>query len=315
MQFLKNDPWWKSAIIYQIYPQSFQDSNGDGIGDLQGLISRLDYVADLGVNTIWLNPIYESPLDDNGYDIADYYKIHPRYGTMDDFDQLLEEMHQRGLRLLMDLVVNHCSDDHAWFKEARSSKDNSYRDYFFWKDGTKGTPPNNWKSFFGGSVWEWNEPTQDYYLHYFTRRQPDLNWENPNVRKDIYKLMRFWLDKGIDGFRMDVISLISKYLEFPNSRSEELGTQIDTYYANGPRIHEFLNEMHREVLQHYDILTVGEGPGINHQNAIDYVGESRNELSMIFQLEHMFIDWGPGGKFDPQPVPLPKLKDFYDRWE
>lgn len=290
------------------------DSNGDGIGDLQGLISKLDYIKKLGTDVIWLNPIYVSPLDDNGYDIADYYNINPMYGTMEDFDELVAKMHDRGLKLLMDLVVNHCSDDHQWFQEARKSKDNPYRDFFFWKDGVNGGPPNNWVSFFGGSAWEYNQPTDDYFLHIFTKRQPDLNWENPNVREEVYKAMRFWLDKGIDGFRMDVISLISKHLDFPNSPSLKLSHFVDHLYANGPRIHEFLQEMNQEVLSHYDAMTVGEGPGINDQNAIDYVGANRKELNMIFQLEHMFIDWGEGGKFDPIDISLVDLKDYYKRW-
>ncbi len=306
--------WWKEGIIYQVYPQSFKDSDGDGIGDLKGLIEKLDYIKELGVDIIWINPIYVSPLDDNGYDIANYYEINPMYGTMQDFDELLEQMHRRGLKLLMDLVVNHCSDEHEWFVEARKGRDNPYRDYFYWKPGKNGGPPNNWESFFTGSVWEYNEATDDYYLHLFTKRQPDLNWENPKVREGMYDAMKFWLEKGIDGFRMDVISLISKRLDFSDSPNTEFGYLVEHKYANGPRIHEFLQEMHAKVLQHYDVMTVGEGPGITHELAPQYVGSDRKELNMIFQLEHMFIDFGPLGKFDPIEFSLIDLKKYYTKW-
>ncbi len=306
--------WWKEAVIYQVYPQSFQDSDGDGIGDIQGLISRLDHIAQLGADVVWLNPVYKSPLDDNGYDISDYYRIHPMYGTMEDFDLLLEEMHARGLKLIMDLVVNHCSDEHEWFVKSRQSTENPYRDYFFWRPGKNGGPPNNWISFFGGSAWEYDPMTDEYFLHIFTKRQPDLNWENPKVRKEVYKIMHFWLKKGIDGFRMDVISLISKHTGFPDSEDPGLEHIVGKYYANGPRIHEYLKEMYQEVLQHYDVMTVGEGPGITDEIAPLYVGEERDELNMIFQLEHMFIDWGPEGKFDPVDFSLIALKEYYTRW-
>ncbi len=310
----QENQWWKKSIMYQIYPRSFQDSNGDGIGDLRGIINRIDYIASLGVDLIWLGPVYESPNDDNGYDISDYYKIHPEFGTMVDFDELLEKLHARGIKLIMDLVVNHSSDEHAWFEESRKSKDNPYRDYYYWRDGKNGGPPNNWTSFFEGSAWKYDEQTDQYYLHLFTTKQPDLNWENPVVREEIYKMMRFWLDKGVDGFRMDVISLISKRLEFEDSPVETLMHQVYNYFSNGPRIHEFLKEMNREVLSKYDIVTVGEGPGITKNVALDYIGKDRNELDMIFQLDLMFLDNGPSGKFDRRPVSMLEFKKLMTDW-
>ncbi len=308
-------PWWKEVVMYQVYPRSFNDSNGDGIGDLRGIIEKIDHIAGLGVDVIWLGPVYDSPNDDNGYDISDYYKIHPEFGTMDDFDELLEKLHTRGIRLIMDLVVNHSSDEHAWFRESRKSKNSPYRDFYFWKDGTPGKPPNNWQAWFGGSAWTYDDVAEAFYLHLFTQKQPDLNWENPRVRKEVYAMMRFWLDKGIDGFRMDVISLISKKLEFENSPSTNLMYLANHFYANGPRVHEFLQEMSREVLSRYDIMTVGEGPGITKDIANLYIGRSRNELNMIFQLELMFLDNGPGGKFDPQPISLVAFKKLFRQWD
>ena len=309
------EKWWKEEIMYQIYPRSFQDSDGDGIGDIRGIIQRLDYIASLGVDIIWLSPIYQSPNDDNGYDISNYYEIHPEFGTMEDFDDLLSEMHKRGLRLIMDLVVNHSSDEHKWFKESRSSKDNPYRDYYIWRKGKDGGPPNNYMSFFSGSAWEYDEATKEYYLHYFTKKQPDLNWENPKVREEVYRNMRFWLDKGVDGFRMDVISLLSKNLDFPDSPSPNITYLATHYYANGPRIHEFLQEMHEKVLKDYDVMTVGEGPGITKELANDYIGYDRKELNMIFQLDLMFGDHGEGGKFDIDPMDLVKVKRILNEWE
>ena len=307
--------WWKEQIMYQIYPRSFQDSNGDGIGDIRGIIQRLDYIKSLGVDLIWLSPIYQSPNDDNGYDISDYYQIHPEFGTMADFDEMLQGMHDRGLKLIMDLVVNHTSDEHEWFTQSRSSKDNPYRDYYIWKDGKDGGPPNNWISFFSGSAWQLDEQTGQYYLHLFTKKQPDLNWENPKVREEVYKNMRFWLDKGVDGFRMDVISLLSKQLDFPDAPDTSLNYLIPNYYANGPRIHEFLQEMYHEVLKHYDIMTVGEGPGITKDLVLDYIGMDRQELNMVFQLDLMFFDHGPGGKFDIVQAGLPEMKSIMNSWE
>lgn len=307
--------WWKEEVIYQIYPRSFKDSNGDGIGDLRGIISKLDYLADLGVDIIWLSPIYESPNDDNGYDISDYYKIHPEFGTMADFDELLAGLHERGMRLIMDVVFNHSSDEHKWFEASRQSKDNPYRDYYFWKPGKNGGPPNNWKSFFGGSAWEYDATTEEYYLHLFTKKQPDLNWENPKVREGIYEIVKFWLDKGIDGFRMDVIPLISKRLDFADSPYEALNETIEKIYSNGPKVHQYINEMYEKVLKHYDIMTVGEGPGISKEVGLNYVGHDRGELNMIFHLDHMFLGHGPLGKFDPVPYSWQDVKDLINDWD
>ena len=308
--------WWKENVIYQIYPRSFKDSNGDGIGDLRGIIQKLDYIKSLGVDIIWLGPCFKSPNDDNGYDIADYYDIMDEFGTMADFDELLEGLHSRGMKLLMDLVVNHSSDEHQWFEESRKSKDNPYRDYYYWKPpAADGGPPNNWISFFGGSAGEFDETTGEYYLHLFTKKQPDLNWENPKVREEVYQLMRFWLDKGIDGFRMDVIPLISKRLDFADGDISDFTKLIAETYSNGPRVHEFIQEMHREVLQHYDIMTVGEGPGITKELGNLYVGENRNELSMIFHLDHMFMDYGEKGKFYPIEITLPAVKKIFNDWD
>lgn len=303
--------WWKESVIYQIYPRSFKDSNGDGIGDLRGIISKLDYLKELGVDIIWLSPIYQSPNDDNGYDISDYYDIMDEFGTMADFDEMLQGMHDRGMRLVMDLVVNHTSDEHHWYQEARKSPDSPYRDYYYFRK----EPPNNWQSIFGGPAWDYDEVADAYYLHLFTKKQPDLNWENPKVRQEVYQLMRFWLDKGVDGFRMDVIPMISKYLDFPDADFSDFNNVINTVYTNGPRVHEFLQEMHEEVLRHYDIMTVGEGVGIAPEKANLYVGEDRRELNMIFHFGHMFIDHGPGGKFDVVDFPLTTFKEVFNRWD
>ena len=307
--------WWKEGVIYQVYPQSFSDSNGDGIGDLPGLISKLDYIRDLGVDIIWLNPIYDSPLDDNGYDIRDYRKINEIYGTMEDFDRLLAEAHARGLRIIMDLVVNHSSDEHAWFEESRKSKDNPYRDYYIWKPGKNGGPPTNWPSIFGGSAWEYDKVTDEYYLHYFTRKQPDLNWENPAVREEVADLMRWWLDKGIDGFRLDVISMISKFPEYADVDTDDMGTVFDLVYCNGPRVHEFIREIHDRTVADYDVMTVGEGPGITADLVNDYTGKDRRELNMVFPLDLMFVDWGPGGKFDYGHLDVRQIKQFFTRFD
>ena len=313
MQQLKT--WWKEEVIYQIYPRSFKDSSGDGIGDLQGIISKLDYLKMLGVDIIWLSPIYKSPNDDNGYDISDYYDIHPEFGTMADFDELLAGLHSRGMKLIMDIVVNHTSDEHKWFEEARKSKDNPYRDYYIWKDGKDGAEPNNWPSFFGGSAWEYNEPTDDFYLHLFTKKQADLNWENPKVREEVNAILKFWLDKGINGFRMDVIPLISKRLEFADAEHDMLNEIIEHVYSNGPKVHQYINEMYENVLKHYDVMTVGEGPGINTKVGLNYVGHDRGELNMIFHLDHMFLGHGEFGKFDPVAYGWPDVKRIFSKWD
>jgi oligo-1,6-glucosidase len=308
--------WWKEGIVYQIYPRSFNDTTGNGIGDIPGIIEKLDYIKSLGVDIIWLCPVYESPNDDNGYDISDYRAISQEFGGSNAFDELLEKMHEKGLKLVMDLVLNHSSDEHEWFKESRKSKDNPYRDYYFWKPTKNGKAPNNWTSFFSGSAWLKDDLTDEYFLHLFTKKQPDLNWENPKVREEIHNIVDFWCKKGVDGFRMDVISLISKQLEFPDTEyPEDFGKTIKNYYANGPRIHEYLNELNRKVLSKYDIMTVGEGPGIDLSNGLDYVHQNRDELNMIFHFDHMFIDNGVGGKYDPINVPLSKFKKVFNDWD
>ncbi|OQP03674.1 alpha-glucosidase [Geobacillus sp. 44B] len=309
--------WWKEAVVYQIYPRSFYDSNGDGIGDIRGIIAKLDYLKELGVDVVWLSPVYKSPNDDNGYDISDYRDIMDEFGTMEDWEEMLEEMHKRGIKLVMDLVVNHTSDEHPWFIEARKSKDNPYRDYYIWRPGKNGKEPNNWESCFGGSAWEYDETTGEYYLHLFSKKQPDLNWENPKVRREVYEMMKFWLDKGVDGFRMDVINMISKVPELPDGEPQRgkkyaSGSQ---YYMNGPRVHEFLQEMNREVLSKYDIMTVGETPGVTPKEGILYTDPSRHELNMVFQFEHVGLDSGPGGKWDIRPWSLADLKKTMTKWQ
>ncbi len=306
-----NRTWWKEAVIYQIYPRSFMDSNGDGIGDLPGIISQLDYLVYLGVDVLWLSPIFQSPNDDNGYDISDYRQILPEYGTMADFERLLHEAHQCGLKVLLDIVVNHTSDEHPWFVHSRSSKDNPYRNFYFWQP----TPPNNWQSFFGGSAWQHDPLTDEYYLHLFSRKQPDLNWENPQVRREIFRTMRFWLDKGVDGFRLDVIPLISKRTDWPNGDANDLMRTICEVYANGPHVHEYLQEMHREVFAHYDALALGEGIGISPKNCLDYVGQDRHELHLLYHFDHMFLNFGPGGRFDPIQWQLTDFKAIFHRWD
>ncbi|MEW6283764.1 MAG: alpha-amylase family glycosyl hydrolase, partial [Candidatus Eremiobacterota bacterium] len=268
--------WWKEAVVYQVYPRSFQDSNGDGIGDLKGIQRRLDYLQTLGVDVLWLCPIYPSPNVDNGYDVSDYTDVHPEFGSLADFDELLARAHDRGLKVVLDLVVNHTSDQHPWFRQARTSRDNPYRDYYLWSE-----QPNDWPSIFGGSAWEPNPATGDYYLHLFAPQQPDLNWENPHVRREVYDFMRFWLDRGVNGFRLDVITFLSKKPGYP-----PLEGPLNEFYANGPRIHDYLQEMHREVLSRYDAMTVGEAPGVPPYLAPLYVGEDRGELSMIFHFDH-----------------------------
>lgn len=307
--------WWKESVVYQIYPRSFNDTSGNGLGDIYGIIEKLDYIKSLGTDVIWLCPIYQSPNDDNGYDISDYRKISDDFGGQAAFDVLLEQMHQKGLKLVMDLVANHSSDEHSWFEESKKSKDNPYRDYYIWKDGKNDGPPNNWGSFFSGSAWQFDETTDQYYLHYFTKKQPDLNWENPKVRKEIFDIIDFWFKKGVDGFRMDVISVISKPPGFPDTAYDSFQDTIMKDYANGPRIHEFLKEMNREVLSKYDIMTVGEGPGIDLENGPRYVDERSEELDMVFHFDHMFIDCGSGGKYDPIPFGLNQFKQVFTNWD
>ncbi|MBM7662716.1 oligo-1,6-glucosidase [Bacillus mesophilus] len=313
-----NKVWWKEAVAYQIYPRSFMDSNGDGIGDLPGILSKLDYLKDLGIDVIWLSPIYESPNDDNGYDISDYFDIMSEFGTMEDFDLLLKEVHARGMKLIMDLVVNHTSDEHPWFIESRSSKDNPKRDYYIWKPANEdGGPPNNWESFFSGSTWEYDEETGEYYLHLFTKKQPDLNWNNPDVVKDIYEMITWWLDKGIDGFRVDAINHMGKAEGFPDDPHPEDQRYNTGYkmFSNLPQVHEQLQKLNREVLSKYDIMTVGETSGVGPKEALLYVGEDRNEFNMVFQFEHMGIDCGTQGKWGVEPWSLLELKSLMSKWQ
>ncbi|MBX2916922.1 MAG: alpha-glucosidase [Cyclobacteriaceae bacterium] len=305
--------WWKEAIVYQIYPRSFKDSDGDGVGDLRGVIQKLDYIKSLGVDAVWLNPIFKSPNDDGGYDISDYYSIQPEFGSMADFDELLTGLHQRKLKLIIDLVLNHSSDEHEWFQQSRQSKTNPYRDYYFWKPGKGNQPPNNWPSFFGGSAWEKDAATDEYYLHLFSRKQPDLNWENPQLRSEVHQLMKFWLDKGVDGLRLDVISAISKRIDFPDTDTNDFNETIRKYYSNGPRLREFIGEAREKLWNKYDVVTVGEGPGITPANALDYLDEKRG-LNMIFHFGHMFMDQGPGGRFDPVPWTMKNFKQVFKTW-
>ncbi|MCX6217283.1 alpha-glucosidase [Spirosoma sp.] len=312
---------YKDAVIYQIYPRSFSDSNGDGIGDLPGIASKLDYLAELGVDILWLSPIFDSPNADNGYDVSDYEAIMPEFGTMADFDNLLAGVHQRGMRLILDLVVNHSSDEHRWFQESRKSKDNPYRDYYIWRtpkltaDGP--AEPNNWQSIFSGPAWAFDETTGEYYLHLFATKQPDLNWEHPPLREAIYKMMRFWLDKGVDGFRMDVIPFLSKEQTFPDYPAGRFGDS--SVHANGPRIHEFLQDMNREVLSRYGrtgegCISIGEGIGVTAELANLYVGKDRHELNMIYHFDHAV----PREEYrfvDPAPeFTVLELKTIFAKW-
>ncbi|MBX2898850.1 MAG: alpha-glucosidase [Cyclobacteriaceae bacterium] len=309
---MNNPAWWKEAVVYQIYPRSFKDSNADGIGDLRGVIEKLDYIQSLGVDAVWLNPIFKSPNDDGGYDISDYYALQPEFGTMVDFDDLLAGLHQRKLKLIIDLVLNHSSDEHEWFQLSRQGK-KPYTDFYFWKPGTPDAPPNNWPSFFGGSAWQWDAGAGKYYLHLFSKKQPDLNWETPALRQELYKVMRYWLDKGVDGLRLDVISAISKRTDFPNTDTDDFNETIRKYYANGPRLREFIAEARTEVWNKYDVMTVGEGPGITPQNALEFLHPQQG-LNMLFHFGHMFLDQGPGGRFDPIPWTMKEFKQVFETW-
>ncbi len=304
-----NEKWWKETVVYQIYPRSFKDSDGDGVGDLRGIISKLDYLKSLGVGTVWLNPIYASPNDDNGYDISDYRQVMPEFGTMADFDALLKGMHQRGLRLVMDLVVNHSSDEHAWFKQARSSRTNPYRDYYHWWPAERGKPTPRW-SFFdvNSDAWAYDSLTNAYYLHYFSRKQPDLNWENPKLRQEVYGLMRFWLDKGVDGFRMDAFQFAAKDTTFPRFPAG-YEKNIIKYYGVGPHLHDYLQEMNREVLSKYNVMTVAEGAGSGPADAMLFVDPARHELNMAYHFEGMDLGNGPDG------YRLTDFRKVYTRWD
>ena len=310
-----NKTWWKESVVYQIYPRSFCDSNGDGIGDLKGITEKLDYLKELGINVIWLSPVYQSPNDDNGYDISDYEAIMTEFGTMADFDKMLNKAHSLGIKIVMDLVVNHTSDEHKWFVESRSSKDNPKRDYYIWKDGKGGKEPNNWGSAFSGSAWQLDKTTGQYYLHLFSKKQPDLNWENDKVREEVYSMMTRWFDKGIDGFRMDVISLISKDQSFPDGPT--YGGLYGSFEscANGPRVHEFLQEMNKKVLSKYDIMTVGECAGVTLEEAKQYANSEGTELNMVFQFEHVGLDDDENMKWSTKKMPLVPLKENLSKWQ
>lgn len=308
--------WWKESVVYQIYPKSFKDSNGDGVGDIRGIIQKLDYLKELGVNVLWISPMLESPQDDNGYDISDYRRIYEEYGTMEDYEELLCEAHKRSIRILMDLVVNHTSDEHNWFIESRKSKDNPYRDYYIWKDPVNGKEPNNWGGAFGGSAWEYDPQTQMYYLHLFSKKQPDLNWENEKVRQEVYDMMKFWCEKRIDGFRMDVISMISKDQRFPDGEMNNgLYGDFGPYCVHGPRVHEFLQEMNQKVLSKYDIMTVGETAGVTIEEAQKYAGDDRNELNMVFQFEHVESGCGDYGKWTTAKYDFKEFKNIMIKWQ
>lgn len=301
--------------MYQIYPKSFNDTTGNGVGDLQGVIEKLDYLKKLGVDVIWLTPVYSSPQRDNGYDISDYYSIHGEYGTMEDFEELLEETHKRDMKLIMDLVVNHSSTEHEWFKQASSSKENQYRDFYIWNDAVDGQAPNNWISKFGGSAWKWDETTEQYYLHLFDETQGDLNWQNEEVRKEVYKLMKFWFEKGIDGFRLDVINLISKDQDFPNDDGSVGLGDGRKFYTDGPRVHEYLQEMNREVLSPYQAMTVGEMSSTTLEHCVKYSHPDRNELSMTFNFHHLKVDYPNGEKWALGEMDFLALKQILSKWQ
>ena len=309
--------WWKEAVVYQVYPRSFKDNDGDGVGDLKGILSKLDYIKSLGVDVVWLNPIYSSPNDDNGYDISDYQNIMKEFGTMQDFDDLLKGMHERKLRLVMDLVVNHSSSEHAWFRQSRSSRNSPYRDYYHWWPKEKGQPAKRYSFFdINNDAWKFDTLTNAWYLHYFSQKQPDLNWENPAVRQQVFSMMKFWFDKGVDGFRMDVIPFISKDTTFPQLPASYNGDFVK-YYANGPHLHEYLQAMDREVLSHYDVMSVAEGIGVTAASALDFVDADRHELNMLYHFEGMGLGYLPN-KFktpDPKGYDLVEFKNIYSRWD
>ena len=303
MEGTRKEHWWRDAVIYQIYPRSFQDSNGDGIGDLRGIIQRLDYLKELGIDAIWLSPVCKSPQDDNGYDISDYQDIDPMFGSLDDMEELIKEAKKKNIRIIMDLVLNHSSDEHRWFQEAKKSKDNPYHDYYVWRDGKEGVYPNDMRSVFGGPAWEWVPELEQYYFHQFSVKQPDLNWENPKVRREIYDMILWWMDKGVGGFRLDVIDQIAK----------EPDLKITN---NGPRLHEFIQELSRETFQKGDLITVGEAWGADIDRAKLYSKPDGSEFSMVFQFEHMMLDQEPGKeKWDFCPLPFVKLKKCLEKWQ
>ena len=309
--------WWKESVVYQIYPRSFCDSNGDGIGDLNGITGKLDYLKELGIDVIWLSPVYKSPNDDNGYDISDYQAIMDEFGTMEDFDRMLATAHEKGIKIMMDLVVNHTSDEHKWFIESRKSTDNPYRDYYIWRPAKEdGSLPNNWGSCFSGPAWEYDKTTDMYFLHLFSKKQPDLNWDNPAVRQDVFDMMNWWLKKGVDGFRMDVISLISKEPGLPDKETGINGYATFNVSANGPHVHEYLQEMRQKALNNADTITVGECSGVTLEEAKKYARSDEKELNMVFQFEHMDVDSDEkSGKWTTRKMDLRDLKKILTRWQ
>ena len=311
--------WWKEAVIYQVYPRSFADSNGDGIGDINGITEHLDYLEKLGIDVIWLSPVYKSPNDDNGYDISDYRDIMTEFGTMEDFDRMLKSAHEHHIRIVMDLVVNHTSDEHAWFVESRKSKDNPYRDYYIWKEPKDGKEPNNWQSCFSGSAWQYDEETGMYYLHCFSKKQPDLNWENEKVRDEVFDMMTWWCEKGIDGFRMDVISMISKDPAYPDGEVRDgLYGDMNPFVCNGPHVHEYLQEMNRRVLSKYDIMTVGEAAGVTIDEAKKYANLEGTELGMVFHFEHTDGTKTAGNvieKWGYEHPKMPVVREILNKWQ
>ncbi|WP_379946335.1 alpha-glucosidase [Enterococcus devriesei] len=314
-----SNDWWRKAVIYQIYPKSFFDTNGDGCGDIKGIYQKLDYLADLGVDALWISPMYTSPMKDNGYDISDYYRIDPLFGTNEELYQLISAAHSKKIKIIMDFVANHTSDQHQWFLESQQSKDNPYSDFYIWKDPKPdGSEPNNWGSHFGGSAWEYCSVRNQYYLHYYAKEQPDLNWENEGVRQAIYQAMRFWAEKGIDGWRMDVITEISKYTDFPDYETNSEIPVVGFMHSNGPRLHEFIQEMHREVFEPYGLMTVGEAQDSDAQMAQMFLDRERKELDMMFTFEHMDVDVEPdtpNRKWQLQAFNLPKLKRVFADWQ
>ncbi|MFI8687518.1 alpha,alpha-phosphotrehalase [Rossellomorea sp. NPDC077527] len=309
-------PWWKKSVVYQIYPKSFYDTSGNGVGDIMGITAKLDYLKELGIDVVWLTPIYKSPQRDNGYDISDYFNIHDEYGTMEDFDELLAEAHERGIKIIMDIVINHTSTENQWFIESRKSKDNEYRDFYIWKDGKPDdSEPTNWQSKFGGNAWQYDEETGQYYLHLFDVTQADLNWENDKVRNKLYDMMHFWLKKGVDGFRLDVINLISKNQGFPDDDGSVAPGDGRKFYTDGPKVHDYMQEMNKEVFSQYDIMTVGEMSSTTIDHCIKYSKPERNELSMTFNFHHLKVDYPNGEKWSVADFDFLKLKDILSTWQ
>ncbi|SER27618.1 trehalose-6-phosphate hydrolase [Gracilibacillus ureilyticus] len=309
------EKWWKKSAVYQIYPKSFCDTTGNGVGDLQGIISKLDYLRELGIDVIWLTPVYASPQNDNGYDISDYFSIHPEYGTMDDLEELLNEAHNRNIKVIMDIVVNHTSTEHKWFKESRTSIQSPYRDFYIWMDGDGNNPPTNWRSKFGGSAWEYDKETNQYYLHLFDVTQADLNWENTQVREKVYQMMNFWLDKGVDGFRLDVINLISKDQKFPDDDGTVPPGDGRKFYTDGPKVHEYLHEMNQQVFKGRQTMTVGEMSSTTLEDCIQYSNPKNDELDMTFNFHHLKVDYPNGEKWTKAEFDFLKLKQILSKWQ